>query len=215
MRILLLLLASCVAHADDTPFYLKALSSQRDISAINENFRSAADSVRKTDLTNGGTVSGDLTATRICFPDGTCQSTAATSLYDATITTFTTRIPNATGTNTTFAGCISSTSITTNFLVAKSTAMAVLSISARKSDAGNYLEPTITMDGIKSLSNDTATDLYIVQSVAGADMLIHETTLWINVSTGPHTFCYGMGQNAAGTWNIEGGIGIFMAGPKR
>ena len=69
----LLALAS-ISNATEPPFYLQSTQGQQDVGGLNQNDRSLADSIRKTDLTNGGTINGSL-----CFSDGTCQTTAATA----------------------------------------------------------------------------------------------------------------------------------------
>lgn len=80
----LMLVLAPPAGALEPPFYLRAASGERDVGGLNENDRALADSVRRTDLTNGGTVSGTLTISGtgngITFPDGTTQTTAPTAV---------------------------------------------------------------------------------------------------------------------------------------
>lgn len=99
MKVLLLAFLLSPAHAADTPFHLRGITSDRDISSLNENFRSAADSIRKVDLTQGGTVDGDLNVDRLVFPDGTTQTT---SVYASTKTT---NLSGGVLTDAAWAGC--------------------------------------------------------------------------------------------------------------
>lgn len=73
----LLLALVCSVSATEVPSYLRETAGQKDVGGINENFRSLADTARKIDLTNGGSVDGTLTVKSIAFPDGTSQTTAA------------------------------------------------------------------------------------------------------------------------------------------
>lgn len=58
-------LARCAlpAAAADAPFALETVKTVDDAAAINENFRSIGDEVRKNNMANGGTVNGSLTVT--------------------------------------------------------------------------------------------------------------------------------------------------------
>lgn len=79
----LMLVLAPPARASEPPFYLRETAGRRDVGGINENDRALADSIRRTDLTNGGSVAGSLTLTGtgngIVFPDGTTQTTAVIS----------------------------------------------------------------------------------------------------------------------------------------
>lgn len=65
------------ATAAEPPYFLQGTDSLRDVGGINENSRALSDSIRKTDLTNGGTVDGALVVDAITFADGTSQTTSA------------------------------------------------------------------------------------------------------------------------------------------
>lgn len=75
-----LLALAISTHAAEPPFYTREVKDLRDVGALNENSRALADGIRKSDLTNGGIVDGDLTPDRLCFPDGTCQTAASGGL---------------------------------------------------------------------------------------------------------------------------------------
>jgi len=89
------------AAATEVPFFFEKVETTEDFGAVNENFRAVADSVRRTDLTNGGTIEGGLTVTGannnliinganagITFPDNTTQTTAVTA-FSHTFSSFT------------------------------------------------------------------------------------------------------------------------------
>lgn len=75
----LLLSLAISASAAEVPFFNREVKSARDVGSLNENFRATSDAIRKADLTNGGTIDGTATIDEVCFPDATCQTTAATS----------------------------------------------------------------------------------------------------------------------------------------
>ena len=94
MRALLLaLLLPAAAVGEDLPNFLRKVTDERDVQGLMDNDRSLAASVKKVDLTAGGTVAGSLTVSGylavagdiiisgsgngISFPDGTTQTTAA------------------------------------------------------------------------------------------------------------------------------------------
>lgn len=75
----LVLLLAFQARAADPPTYLREVKGPLDVGGLNENSRALADGIRRADLTNGGSVtgnlslSGSLSPTSITFPDGTVQ----------------------------------------------------------------------------------------------------------------------------------------------
>lgn len=85
MSLGLLLALALSAFAAEPPFQMMGVEGQRDIGGFNQNDRALSDAVRRTDLTNGGSVSGSLavdgtlTVDQITFPDGTSQTTAASA----------------------------------------------------------------------------------------------------------------------------------------
>lgn len=84
--LLLLIVISSTAQAADVPFYLRAIEGEKDVAAVNENFRSVvSDLGEKGGLEDGNTWAADNKfATGIVFNDGTRQTTAAVS---ATVST--------------------------------------------------------------------------------------------------------------------------------
>lgn len=56
----LLLALAIPASASEVPFYNREVKDLRDVGALNENSRSLADGIKKSDLTNGGTINGSL-----------------------------------------------------------------------------------------------------------------------------------------------------------
>ena len=85
MRYLLfMLLLPVLIWADETPYLLRDISDGRGVSAINENFRSVSDNLRRTDLTNGGSVGGDLTVTGASTVSGNLAVSGALTVTGAT-----------------------------------------------------------------------------------------------------------------------------------
>lgn len=80
----LLLSLAISASAAEVPFFNREVKSARDVGSLNENFRATSDAIRKSDLTNGGTIDGTATIDQVCFPDGTCQTTAPTAIAHST-----------------------------------------------------------------------------------------------------------------------------------
>ena len=81
MNLLALVAFAGLASATEPIYYNRTVEDQRDVGSINENFRTSADAARRSDLTNGGTISGNLTisgsGTGITFADGSVQTVAA------------------------------------------------------------------------------------------------------------------------------------------
>lgn len=92
---LLITLLTTFANGDDVPFYLQEVEGKKDIGAINENFRSTSDKIKKIDLTSGGTVAGNLTLSGsgngIVFPDGTVQVSSPAASSSVSIISISTR----------------------------------------------------------------------------------------------------------------------------
>ena len=89
MNLIALVAFAGLASATEPIYYNRTVEDQRDVGSINENFRTGADSARRSDLTNGGAVSGDITVTGdiiirgsgngITFADSSTQTVAASS----------------------------------------------------------------------------------------------------------------------------------------
>ena len=60
-RLLILAALASPVQAAAPPYYLDESQDKRSVGGINENDRSLYDYSRRTDLTSGGTVSGNLT----------------------------------------------------------------------------------------------------------------------------------------------------------
>lgn len=90
----LLLSLAISASAAEAPFYLREAKSARDVGSLNENFRATSDAIRRSDLTNGGTIDGTVTTDEICFADGTCQTTAPVAPDSVEISSQAARLSN-------------------------------------------------------------------------------------------------------------------------
>lgn len=121
----LMLVLAPPARASEPPFYLRETAGRRDVGGINENDRALADSIRRSDLTNGGSVAGSLTLTGtgngIVFPDGTTQTTAASAAggapFGPTAVTSTVTLTNPATGSYTITASTSFTSSTSNIFI--------------------------------------------------------------------------------------------------
>lgn len=131
MRILLLAaVLSVTVKAADVPFFLRDLTTQRDVAGLNENFRATTDAIRKSDLTSGGTVSGDLTSNRVCFPDGTCMSSAVSTDTSTVYASSQTLVPSGSYANTINSVCIATVTFTPGNLPLAVTYIGAMSLAA-------------------------------------------------------------------------------------
>ena len=91
MKLILLLLLACPAFSAEVPYFLRELESQKDIGAVNENFRALADAIKavQTDVdANETTEAANNTAvgsTWTCITSGD-QNVVATVAPGTTIT---------------------------------------------------------------------------------------------------------------------------------
>lgn len=134
--LLLFLLLAPFANSTETPFHPLEMVSPQDVGAVNENFRNTADSIRRADITSGGTVAGNLTlsgtGTLLTFPDGTTQTTAAVVAAAVVLSSRTFDLSDGNNNNRGFGPCITNSTTT---ITASGTYKIEISIVANETDS--------------------------------------------------------------------------------
>lgn len=192
MIIGILLALAFSVQAGEVPFYTREIKDLRDVGALNENSRSLADGIRKTDLTNGGTVNGSL-----CFADGTCQTTA-TSTFTPSVSTKTLYTGAITPSNASgFVGC-QATTMTISVPVA-STVTATLQTGGFRTNFNIYGGMSILVDGAFLEGCTISAPCWNYQDTNGSTPSISQLSYSADVylSAGSHTFCFGAWANTA------------------
>lgn len=208
MRLLLIVLTSPL-WAADVPYYLRDVKTQKDVSAINENFRAASDAT----ATAQRGVDAIVLSTGMAFLASTQTFTGANTFSAAVILSSTvatdgqihnssvTVIANTTFSGTTFISCFASTvTITTNGAHPAAVFFSGF-IANDTTNSGCLL--TVRIDGVAPTGMTAAQA--ITQVVAGAATTGGNASFYYvtqSLSAGSHSFCLN-GRASAGTCTLN------------
>lgn len=140
----------------------------------------------------------------IKFGDGTTQTTAA-SAASVVLATFTVNWANASGTNTSFSGCMPGSTITISGVTASSVAINASAVIDNGSAAANFVHLTVLQDGAFLPGKSSTKAIVAFAQPATAYPVVASIAGYISggLTAGSHSWCLGV-WTSAGTWEYQG-----------